>query len=61
MYKQWEIKESDVIHELNRNYTYEENEIVRAAENRGYTNITVMDDLIEGRDKDGNFCIIAEQ
>lgn len=60
MYQHWEIKESDVAGKLNRNYTYEEREIVRAAEDCGYTNITATDDLIEGRDENGRLCTIAE-
>ncbi len=61
MYEHWEIKQSDVAFELNRDYTPEENEIVRAAEKRGYTGIRVGDDMIEGTDKDGHRCIIAEK
>ncbi len=60
-YERWKIKQSDVAFELNRDYTPEENEIIQAAEDRGYTKIKVGDDVIDGIDKDGRHCIIAEK
>lgn len=60
-YKSWYIKQSDVSSKLNRYSSYEEREIVRAAEDCGYTNIIVDDDVIEGRDENGHLCTIAEQ
>jgi hypothetical protein len=60
MYVQWGIKASDVAAKLNRYYTYEEQEIIRAAEECGYVDITIEDDLIEGLDNTGRLCTIAE-
>lgn len=62
-YERWIIKQSDVTFELNRSSTPEENEIIWAAERRGYTKIKIddNDEVIEGIDKDGRHCIIAEK
>lgn len=60
MYAQWKIKAGDVAAKLNRYYTYEEQEIISAAEECGYVDIAVEDDLIEGLEHNGRLCTIAE-
>ena len=47
MYAIWNIKASDIAAELNRCGTYEEREIISAAEKLGYTCIEENGDMLE--------------
>ncbi len=61
MYAIWNIKASDIAAELNRCGTYEEREIISAAEKLGYTCIEETGDMLEAIDPNGDRTIIAEQ
>ena len=61
MYAIWNIKASDIAAELNRCGTYEEREIISAAEKLGYTCIEETGDMLEAIDPNGGRTIIAEQ
>lgn len=57
----WKIISSDIADKLNRCGTYEVKEIIRAAEDLGYTYIEVEDDTVTATDNTGWQTTIAEQ
>lgn len=61
MYTIWNIKASDIAAELNRCGTYEEREIISAAEQLGYTCIEENGNTLEAIDPNGSRTTIAEQ
>ncbi|MBO4631862.1 MAG: hypothetical protein J5858_08075 [Lentisphaeria bacterium] len=57
----WQVKVNNVAGKMNRWGSYDSNEIIRAAEEVGYTEIEETDDTITGIDPQGWETVIAEE